>query len=222
MSTRTRPSTFAERLRLLASERGLSFADVAQSSQLDPSVVSRLAAEGRSRRAPRHEHVLALARAFMMTPSELVFGTDAAALLGDWVPRESFDDEVRLRLRAHEEAAEARTKLAESDAVLSVLRQQVDELDRQAAAAKQAARTSEERAAAERARAMRLGAELSNTQKQLQTVVAAFQGVLARARALEQELKAANQGKDRNAMLAVVGTILGGVVGAKLSRDEDD
>jgi transcriptional regulator with XRE-family HTH domain len=122
-------SLFVQRVRSLMTERRMTVGDLAERSELDPSLVSRLlAATVSARREPRIEHILALARAFEITPGELVEGTEGALVLRAWVPREEFDAEATARVQAQTQAAESRTELAGARAEIDGLRQTISEL----------------------------------------------------------------------------------------------
>jgi transcriptional regulator with XRE-family HTH domain len=121
------PMTFARRVRDLLDARKHSIAELAERAELAASLVSKLLTDtDASRREPRLEHVLAIARALEIAPRELVLGTTAEALLGEWVPRAEFDEESKARSAAQTEAAQLRTELAgarsESQEVTTVTR----------------------------------------------------------------------------------------------------
>jgi transcriptional regulator with XRE-family HTH domain len=111
-------------------ERRMTIGDLAERAELDPSLVSRLlAATASARREPRIEHILALARAFEVTPGELVEGTEATSVLRDWVPRAEFDAEATARVQAQTQAAESRTELAGARAEIDGLRRTIADLN---------------------------------------------------------------------------------------------
>jgi transcriptional regulator with XRE-family HTH domain len=104
---------FARRVRGLLDARRMSISDLAQRSELEPSLVSKLLTETDAvRRDPRLEHVLVIARALEVGPRELVAGTGAEALLGEWVPRAELEAESLARTQAQTDAAASRTELA--------------------------------------------------------------------------------------------------------------
>ncbi|MBK6381781.1 MAG: helix-turn-helix transcriptional regulator [Chitinophagaceae bacterium] len=93
-------------------QKGLSSAVLAQRAELTPSLLSRLTTENLStRRDPQIEYILALARVLEVAPAELVAGTEAEPILGQWIPRYEFEKEVQARNEAQAEASELRTEL---------------------------------------------------------------------------------------------------------------
>jgi transcriptional regulator with XRE-family HTH domain len=126
------PMTFARRVRDLLDARKHSIAELAERAELAASLVSKLLTDtDASRREPRLEHVLAIARALEIAPRELVLGTTAEALLGEWVPRAEFDEESKARSAAQTEAAQLRTELAGARSESASLRSTVDQLSQE-------------------------------------------------------------------------------------------
>lgn len=116
-------ASFAARTRSLMTERGFTVSQLAQAAELDQSLVSRLAAaSATTRREPRIEHVFALARGLGVTPGELVQGTDAASILGDWVPRAELDKEIAKHAKTRRELAAMKNEVV-------ALKQQVASLE---------------------------------------------------------------------------------------------
>lgn len=104
--------TFADRVRELLAERRMSVTQLAVDADLDQSVVSRLLSENsETRREPRIEHILALARALDVAPGEIVAGTEAVGVLGAWIPREELEREIDVRVAAQREASQLRREL---------------------------------------------------------------------------------------------------------------
>lgn len=123
-------ASFAERVRERASALSLTLADLAERAELAPSLLSKLLTETEAvRREPRLEHVLALARALGVAAPELVAGTSAERLLGEWVPRGQYDEETRARGAAQAEAAVLRTELAGAAGEALALRGSIEELN---------------------------------------------------------------------------------------------
>ena len=214
---------FAQRLRDLIKAKAQPNADLAKAAGLDPSLVSRLAADSDdARRSPKIEHLIALARALDVLPAELVAGTDAADVLGAWVPRSEYDREARARLDAQVEAAQARTDAAG-------LRGQIESLRRQIAATDQAKVAAERRAAhaIEQVAAAAAGAEQARVERDsalatAQRLEAERNHIRAEAASARQQMLAAKGAEARNAGLALFGTLLGGVIGAALASPNDD
>jgi hypothetical protein len=84
---------------------------------------------GATRREPRLEHVLAIA--LEITPRDLVLGTNAEVLLGEWVPRTEFHEESKARSAAQTEAAQLRTELAGARSESASLRSTVEQLSQE-------------------------------------------------------------------------------------------
>ncbi|MBZ0116736.1 MAG: helix-turn-helix transcriptional regulator, partial [Sandaracinaceae bacterium] len=86
----TSPGDFAAEIRARTKAAGLSLAQLAERAELDASLVSRLT---NGQRAPRPEHVVAIARALGVGPLEL--GTEAAkAMTIEWVARAELEREI--------------------------------------------------------------------------------------------------------------------------------
>lgn len=217
------PTPFAERLREHVESDGRSLAEVARDADLDPSVVSRLAAkDAGTRREPRLEQVIALARALGTTPAELIEGTDAASIFNDWVPRSQFDQEVSARLAAQRAVSAAEAEVARLEAQLALLR---DEERR----AQDALRTAGQRA-------LKAESELTGTLRtvqhletanetlrmQLEQAERAWADLQARLGSVQKQLTDSKQTAARNAGLALFGTLLGGVLGATIANGAED
>ncbi len=128
------PETFARRVRDLLDAKKQTIAELADRAELAASLVSKLLTETEAaRREPRLEHILAIARALEVAPRELVLGTTAEALLGEWVPRSEFDEESKARGAAQTEAAQLRTELAGARSEASALKTGVDQLSQEVA-----------------------------------------------------------------------------------------
>jgi len=133
-TTETTPMTFARRVRERLDAKKHSLAELAERAELAASLVSKLLTDTEAtRREPRLEHVLAIARALEIAPRELVLGTTAEALLGEWVPRAEFDEESTARSTAQTEAAQLRTELAGAQSEAASLRSTVDQLSQEVA-----------------------------------------------------------------------------------------
>lgn len=121
--------SFARRVRELLEQRKLMLAELAERAELPPSVVSKLLTDtDASRREPRLEHILGIARALELQPRELVIGTDAEGILGDWVPRTEFEAESTARGLAQTQAATLRTELAGTRQEAQALQESVNRL----------------------------------------------------------------------------------------------
>ena len=147
---------FAAELRARIKAAGLSLAQLAERAELDASLVSRLA---NGHRAPRPEHVIAIARALGAGPLEL--GTEAAkAMTIEWVARAELERESASRQVAQAEAAATRREIEPLRASAEALRTQLAELEHalsraEAARAREAGarRRAEAELAAQKARA---------------------------------------------------------------------
>lgn len=130
--------TFASRVREVMGQRGFTSAVLAKKAELTPSLLSRLITDTDSaRREPQIEHILALARGLELAPAELVAGTDAEQVLGQWIPREEFEKEVLARHEAQEEASALRTDLAGVRSELKSLSAELEQMSQEAAKASQ-------------------------------------------------------------------------------------
>lgn len=137
MSPTPSPS-FARRIRAVMSQQGIVSAVLAKRAELTPSLLSRLITGTEStRREPQLEHVLALARGLEISPAELVAGTEAEHVLGQWIPREEFEKEVQTRLQAQTQCLELRTDLAGHRSELKSLAGELDQTSQEAAKASQ-------------------------------------------------------------------------------------
>lgn len=164
---------FATRVRELLGTRGQSLSELAIQSGIDASVLSRLTAESdATRRPPTLGHILALARALGMTPSELTANTAALDELLEWVPREELDREAEARERAQREASAARAELAAERSRFESLSRNLNVCDR----ARQRAEAELREAETERDAATARGAEL---QRQLNFAYQAGQNLAA-------------------------------------------
>lgn len=113
MATLDRSATFAARVRSLLDAREMSLAQLADQSDLQASFLSRLLSDNEAtRREPRIEHVVSIARALETTPGELLQGTEHRSLVNDWVPRSEFEAECGERVKAQAESAKARAELS--------------------------------------------------------------------------------------------------------------
>jgi transcriptional regulator with XRE-family HTH domain len=127
-SSPTEPD-FAGRVRALLNTKGMTLAQLAQGTELDASLLSRLTAENDStRRAPQIEHVFAIARSLGTSPAELVQGTSAASILGEWVRATEYAREAQARAAAQQEATELRSQVAELTAVAAARGRECDDL----------------------------------------------------------------------------------------------
>lgn len=108
-----KPVPFWRRVREELAARGLRIGDLAESAELDPSLVSRLLSENEStRREPRTEHLFAIARALGVPPSDLAHCADVEPAIRDWVSRPEFESECDARSAAQAEMARARAEAA--------------------------------------------------------------------------------------------------------------
>ncbi len=129
-------STFASRVREVMTQRGITSVVLAKSAALTPSLLSRLITETESaRRDPQIEHIIALARGLEMAPAELVAGTEAEQVLGQWIPRSELEKEVQVRLQAQAEAMELRVDLAGIRSELKSLSKELEQMTQEAAKA---------------------------------------------------------------------------------------
>ena len=125
---------FALRLRELLSQKGVSLAQLAAQTELEPSLLSRLAAENdASRRGPQIEHIFAIARALEISAADLVTDTAAAVELHDWVPRSAYEEQEKVRVAAQQQAASLRADLASANARAAELRREGEEARRKLA-----------------------------------------------------------------------------------------
>ena len=124
--------TFGRRVREILDARKQTIADLAERAELAASLVSKLLTEtDAARREPRLEHVLAISRALEVPPRELVLGTTAESLLGEWVPRAEFDEESKARSASQTEAAQLRTELAGARTEVATLRSTTEQLSQE-------------------------------------------------------------------------------------------
>lgn len=129
-------TTFASQVREVMGQRGITSAVLAKSAELTPSLLSRLITETESaRRDPQIEQILAIARGLQMAPAELVAGTEAEQILGQWIPRVELEKEVQARLQAQAEAMELRVDQAGLRSELKSLSKELEQMTQEAAKA---------------------------------------------------------------------------------------
>lgn len=132
------PLSFATRVRGLMSQKGITSAVLAKRAELTPSLLSRLiTGTNATRRDPQIEQLLAIAQGLEVAPAELVAGTDAESILGQWIPQVEFEKEAHARAQAQAEASELRTDLAGLRSELKSLAGELDQMSQQAAQASQ-------------------------------------------------------------------------------------
>lgn len=210
---------FAQRVRELMSERRMTQAELAEKAELAPSLVSKLLTESEgSRRDPRVEHILALARAFELTPGLLVAGTTAAGVLSDWIPRIELEAESKLRAEAQSEAARLRTELAGICSEAQTLGGEVERLAENLAklqgAADHAARESAVELARLRAQVASALEERDTALEQARVNYSAWASVKSHAEQLQRDLRGARKSADTAKALALIGTFGGIVLGS--------
>ena len=221
----TPASSFATRVREVMTQQGLSSAVLAQRAELTPSLMSRLTTDNLStRRDPQIEHILALARALEVAPAELVAGTEAESILGQWIPREELMKEVQARSRAQAEASELRTELAGVRSELGTLRTELEQMGQEVARASQ--RAAEAEASARRElpalRAAKGAAEAKLAQalaERDQALADAQQNYRAWANAHSQALNLQRQVANADGKAVILG-LIGTAVGAMVAGAE--
>ena len=214
--------TFAARVRQVMSQRGITSMNLAQQAGITPSLLSRLITETETaRREPQIEHILALARGLELAPAELVAGTDAEQVLGQWLPREEFENEVKARGQAQAEASELRTELAGVRSELQTLKTELEQMNQEVSRASQ--RAAEAEASARRdlpaLRAARSAAEAKLAQalaERNQAQEAANQNYREWANAQSQALALQRQVANADSKAVILG-LVGAAVGAMLS-----
>ncbi len=225
-TTSPSPESFAQSVRRMLDAKGLSLAELAERTELAPSLLSKLLTEtDAARREPRLEHVLAIARALEVAPRELVLGTVAESLLGEWVPRSEFDEESKARSTAQTQAAEFRTELAGARSEAKTLRSTVDRLSQDVAVATRRAADVEATARRE-STALRVGRESAEAKlasalmerDQALTLARQNYGAWANARSqvlqMQREVADAKGSASTAWMAALVGTVGGAILGA--------
>lgn len=227
-STKPEAGSFAARVREILRDRGMTIAQLAEQAELDPSLTSRLLAENAStRRDPRPEHVIAIARALEKAPSDLAVGTDAESALADWIPRAELTREIDARLAAQKEASDERTAAAIAREEARVYRAQVDQLSSEQA--RVADDLAKERMA--HARTVReRDAQIAAVRGEVASLQAERDAERARAAQNYRAWSAANsalEGARRNAAtatgVALFAGILGiGAVASAASGDDDE
>lgn len=217
---------FAARVRSILEQRKLSIAELATNAELDASLVSRLLTETEStRREPRLEHVLAIARALGMVPRELVVGTSAEQLLGEWVPRTEFEAESKLRTEAQTEAATLRTDLAGARSEAATLKGTVEQLSGELTVA--ARRLADAEATSRRemtalrvakgAAESKLAAAVAERDQALAFAnqnYAAWANARSQILQLQREVASANGSAAAGWITALVGTVGGAIIGS--------
>jgi len=123
--------SFSHRLRATLETKKLTQAELAERADLDSSLISKLLTDtDASRRDPRVEHIVSIARALGMTPRELVVGTTAEPVLGEWVPRDELARESEIRAQAQARATNLETNLLATKAELAAMQEEVSALSR--------------------------------------------------------------------------------------------
>jgi transcriptional regulator with XRE-family HTH domain len=211
--------SFSKRVRTLAESKKLTQSELAQRAELDGSLVSKLLTDtDASRREPRIEHIISLARALEVTPRELVAGTTAEVVLGEWVPRRELEDESKSRAQAQARVTNLETDLAAANAEVRVLKVEVSSVTKrlgelEAAAGRQIA---ELRVAHQVAEA-KLAAALSERDHAVR-VATQGQAALATAKShllqAQRELTAARGSASAGWITAFIGTLGGIALGA--------
>jgi transcriptional regulator with XRE-family HTH domain len=218
--------SFAQRVRALLDARKMTLAELAASAELDASLVSRLLSETENtRREPRLEHCLAIARVLEMAPRELVGGTSAEPLLGEWIPRGELEAESKLRSEAQTDAATLRTDLAGARGEVAALKAAVEQVSAELAAAVR--RHADTEAASRRElTTLRVGKDAAESKlasaiaERDQALALAAQNYTAWANArsqilqLQREVASANGTAAAGWITALVGTIGGAILGA--------
>jgi transcriptional regulator with XRE-family HTH domain len=228
MSAEATPTadSFVRRVREILDAKRLTIAELAERAELAASLVSKLLTEtDATRREPRLEHVLAIARALELAPRELVLGTTAETILGEWVPRTEFEEESKARSAAQTEAAQLRTELAGVRSEANALRSTVDQLSQEVATAtrrlgdvESAARKEQTalRVAREAAEA-KLAAAIVERDRALALAQQNYQA-WANARSqilqLQREVVDAKGSASAGWLAALVGTVGGAILGA--------
>jgi transcriptional regulator with XRE-family HTH domain len=211
--------SFHERVRALLDERGMSFAELASAAELDASIVSRLLAESESmRREPRLEHVLAIARAFEMSPGELVSGTSAQDVLGAWVQRTELEREVAARMTSQTEAANLRTEMAGMRAQVATLNAYVAQLMQ---------RATDAEATLHRERVVRAGAEAQRDAATVErdhalTLASTNYRAWANARTRVTQLQRATLDARNSARTGWAAALIGGMAAAVLASEANE
>lgn len=217
---------FARRVREQLDAKGLSLAELAERAELAPSLVSKLLTDtDAARRDPRLEHVLAIARALELAPRELVQGTNAEPLLGEWVPRAELEAESKARSAAQNEASKLRTELVGVRSEAATLRaigdQRAHELataTRRFADSESAARREQTklRVACEAAQAQLASAEVERDRAL--DLARLNYGAWANARSqiavLQRDLATAQGSASTAWIAAAIGTVGGAILGA--------
>jgi transcriptional regulator with XRE-family HTH domain len=227
MTTETPPADlFARRIRDILEAKHLTIAELAERAELAASLVSKLLTEtDAARREPRLEHVLAIARALEAAPRDLVLGTPAESLLGEWLPRDEFEAESKARSLSQTEAAQLRTELAGARSEAGALRSTVDQLSQEVATATRRIADVE---VATRREVARLRVACESTEAKLaaalverdRALAVAQQNYQAWANARSQMLQLQREVADAKGsasagwMAALIGTVGGAILGA--------
>jgi transcriptional regulator with XRE-family HTH domain len=225
-------NAFGRRVRELIDKTGLTIAELGERTELAPSLISKLLTEtDAARREPRLEHVLAIARALGLPPRELVLGTSAESLLGEWVPRAEFEGESAARTNAQSEAAALRTELAGARSEASTQLAMVDQISKELASTTQrlaeVEATSRRKLAAMRvaqeSAEARLAAALVERDRALDLARQNYQA-WANARShvlqLQREVTDARDSATVGWVTALVGTVGGAILGAAAAEPE--
>ncbi|HXK16721.1 MAG TPA: helix-turn-helix transcriptional regulator, partial [Polyangiaceae bacterium] len=123
--------TFSHRVRAILERDKITQGELAQRSELDGSLVSKLLTDtDASRREPRIEHIIAIASALEITPRELVAGTEAEKVLGEWIPRAELAAESKIRAQAQARATNLETELVGAKAEASAAKVEITSLTR--------------------------------------------------------------------------------------------
>lgn len=202
--------TFARRVRALLAHRSVTIAWLAEATNIEASFLSRLLAEREeTRREPQLEHVFAIARALGLSPFQLVMGTDAVHVLGQWVPRRELEAEVERRLEAQQGVLKREGDLAGLRAQLEQLRSEMNMLAHDTANAESEARSLRMQRAALLAERDVARAQRDEAVRERDEIAQQLQGLRSRLEAMQRTGAGALFG-------AVFGGLFGGAQGASI------
>jgi hypothetical protein len=174
------------------------------------------------KRKPSLDFVLAVASALDMTAAQLVAGTDAANIFGDWVPRAGFDREVELRLAAQRDLAATRDRFLGADRVATTLYEQLTVSENLLSEVRRRVAALEVQVFAETGKNARREQEIERLRTRLSEAETRWADVQARLFTARAQAQDTRHREARGAVLAIFGTVLDGIVGTALSTTSND
>lgn len=205
--------TFAERVRRLREAKKYTQNELADKAELAPAALSRILSGDR---APRMEHILALAEALAVTVSELTQGTEAAAAVEAWVSRERYEESESRRFEAESRGAADKASLVAAAAELAAMRTECQKLRADIARCQQSTSEHVARAAGDRARIAALEDQIRAAAEEKARVDWAHREALNRVASLQTDMQRNNQAQIGTAVVAAsLGALLGAVAAAE-------